>query len=1016
MALKRKIAKSKEEQLYMLEVFADQVTLSPEIIDINKDNLLVCVRFVDLPEYEISVPQSKENDNNKSPADSKFGKSCLFAKTPNSLIRALRWSPMYLDLYRKDVACSNKNGAFLGTAKVSLPTCMCKHVIASQNDTNGLSTPCTVKDSFDVTDSSGKTSGNIAVVLRLSCFGSSIIEQFSLSGKSFMLEDSPLQKFLCPYILPESSKVEKDPKDESGLDKSLLKRPDSSPRIPMDHPAFKTLTMAEKLNDPKYRELIYKAYPDEPTCSCLPKDRSIHPMICPSGCTYPCCMKLRNPDILLKDENKRVEDPLVNTYCVDNTLSALYVLKQDSSSSKPTRLKGGGEIEQIYLDPSSFRWINYDTDHPWYNEKHNMESRLEGGGEDRDMSSCSCSGGPVMVSAQATSRDNDVIPIFDACTPRITSTGTTPGCICPGKDAKFPRGAAKCMKSPCLGIDCLIRAFKDAQDFVDSIGKVPGLPGLGLMDPSESPYFGRDINKDYVPPDRLASKRKIPHGTSQPAVATTTPTCTAPCSIKPMDDMRPHVVAYSPSIARGIVPPRLGIVREAIPVLPEAGLPTAPVKHRKKEEKKDEKTDKQKELEATSSALMDSEVGPCGEPRCKSRKKKPPDNGSATQSSTHVFSKTRTGVKRAAAIAPKARRKTKKGSKRDLKRRSPHSKQDNLTVHASIHDQHHDAKTVTRRSARERSLGPGGDRYVAGSGIMTSQPAFPVSRRVMRYVYFVGDYYPGIHFGHRDCIDIPMRVPANMGWLWNTMDKAGKLKPRIGWRPGAIGRYLYEMLQDAKDVSMDEIEEEKAGIERSDRARADRGKVDRGRADRGRTDRGRLDRVKIDRGKTDRTRIIERARSAPSRPKSGTRRQRAGRTMSYQSMQKQSKMEGEDEGSGSPPTLHIHRKDGTYYVTMYPIRQETSAEPRLSEPMKPLQFKIVKNKDDASITSSSTASDMEIEFSPPAAVTRYRKKPDVVHVDTQVRQQEIIDAYKAEEFRRKARRGPRREKKLKKES
>lgn len=84
--------------------------------------------------------------------------------------------------------------------------------------------------------------------------------------------------------------------------------------------------------------------------------------------------------------------------------------------------------------------------------------------------------------------------------------------------------------------------------------------------------------------------------------------------------------------------------------------------------------------------------------------------------------------------------------------------------------------------------------------------------------------------------------------------------------------------------------------------------------------------------------------------------------------------------------------------------------------MKPLQFKIVKNKDDASITSSSTASDMEIEFSPPAAVTRYRKKPDVVHVDTQVRQQEIIDAYKAEEFKRKARRGPRREKKLKKES
>lgn len=133
-------------------------------------------------------------------------------------------------------------------------------------------------------------------------------------------------------------------------------------------------------------------------------------------------------------------------------------------------------------------------------------------------------------------------------------------------------------------------------------------------------------------------------------------------------------------------------------------------------------------------------------------------------------------------------------------------------------------------------------------------------------------------------------------------------------------------------------------------------------------------------------------------------------------MQKQTKMEGEEEGPEAPPTLHIHRKDGTYYVTMYPIKQETSTEPTLSTPMKPLQFKIVKNKDDDTDATSSTASDMEIEFSPPAAVTRYRKKPDVVHVDTQVRQQEIIDAFKAEEFKKKSRRGVRREKKLKKES
>ncbi|CAD1480300.1 unnamed protein product [Heterotrigona itama] len=1024
MALKDEIIKSKEEQLYMLEVFVDQVTLNPEVPDINVKDLLVRVRFVDLPEYEISVPQRKEavDQGHGSSENVEFRKSCLFAKTPSCLIRAIRWSPVYLDLYRKDVACSNKNGAFLGTAKLSLPACMCKQVIATQNNSNDLSAPCIVKNSFDITDSNGETCAKIMVILRLSCFGSAIVEQFSLNGKSFMLEDSPLQKFLCPYIFPKSSKFEKDSKDENAADKPLLKRPESPPRIPMGHPAFKTLTTAEKLNDPKYREMIYSAYPNEPTCYCLPKDRSTHPMICPSGCTY--CTKLRNPDILSKEGNKRVEDTLSNTYCVNDFLPALHTLKQDSPCNKPSRLKGGGDVEQIYIDPITFRWIDYDVDYAWYDEKHNMGTRLVGGGEEKDMSNCSCSGSPVPVlPRKATFRDNDVVPIFDACTPRITSTGATPTCICPGKDAKFPRGAAKCMKSPCPGIDCLIRAFRDAQDFVDSIGKVPGLPGLGLMDPSESPYFGRDIDKDYVPPDRPALKKKSPHGILQVAATqAATPACTAPCSIKLIDDMRPHVAPYSPPITRGIVPPRLGIVREAIPVLPEAGLTTAPVKHRKKEEKKDEKTDKQKELEVTSPVLMDSEVGPCGEPRCKSRRRKPQDNSSVTLSTTHISSKTRTGVKRAAA-SPKARHKTKKGPKRELKRRDPQSKHDDLSVRASDHpyrdtrswhSEKANSKKREKEKAREKSLGPGGDRHVPESTV-TSQSPIPVSRRIMRYVYFVGDYYPGIHFGHRNCIDIPMRVPANMGWLWNTMDTATKLKPRIGWRPGAIGRYLYEMLQDAKEISIEELEEEKARIDRAERRRTDRGRADRGRIDRGRVDRGRIDRVKIDRGKIDRGRMVERARSAPSRSKSTARRQRTGRTMSYQSMQKQSKMEGEEEGPESPPTLHIHRKDGTYYVTMYPIRQETSTEPRLSEPMKPLQFKIVKNKDDASDTSSSTASDMEIEFSPPAAVTRPRKKPDVIHVDTQVRQQEILDAYKTEDFKKKSRRITRREKKVKKD-
>ena len=66
------------------------------------------------------------------------------------------------------------------------------------------------------------------------------------------------------------------------------------------------------------------------------------------------------------------------------------------------------------------------------------------------------------------------------------------GCGCFGKRGVGLDSGGTCSKKPCMGIDCLIKAFKETQEFVDSIGKVPGLAGLGLMDPSESPYFGRE--------------------------------------------------------------------------------------------------------------------------------------------------------------------------------------------------------------------------------------------------------------------------------------------------------------------------------------------------------------------------------------------------------------------------------------------------------------------------------------------------------------------------------------------
>ena len=82
-----------------------------------------------------------------------------------------------------------------------------------------------------------------------------------------------------------------------------------------------------------------------------------------------------------------------------------------------------------------------------------------------------------------------------------TATPDRTGCGCFGKRGQGLNSGGTCSKKACTGIDCLIKSFKDLQEFVDSIGKVPGLAGLGLMDPSESPYFGRaeDISNTCSP-------------------------------------------------------------------------------------------------------------------------------------------------------------------------------------------------------------------------------------------------------------------------------------------------------------------------------------------------------------------------------------------------------------------------------------------------------------------------------------------------------------------------------------
>ncbi|XP_034952207.1 uncharacterized protein [Chelonus insularis] len=436
--------------------------------------------------------------------------------------------------------------------------------------------------------------------------------------------------------------------------------------------------------------------------------------------------------------------------------------------------------------------------------ENNICERMRGGGVNKELEKLSIS--PISPTK---------ISIKDFCKPNHEEN--QPGCGCYGKsEAITMKSGLGCINTPCIDIDCLIQKLKEAQEFVNSLGKVPGIQGLGLMDPADSPYFNRNCqNLDTTYTNKQLSLSN--------------------------EQKQSNLVEYD----------------ESVPI-----------------EKKEVK------------------YGPCGKVTCMSKKAnfeddvlQFPDLSSTQNSSLKNIKKT------------KLQKNKSKSSKK-------HS------------------KTVSKSQSLD--LRPN---YVH------------ISKKIMK---LVNSTRPRFYYGHKSCVDVRMRVPGNMGWLWNTRETIGKLKPQVGWKPGAISRNAWNSLEDAK-------------IERTSEDMRDR----------------------------------------PSTPVRGKRAKGTKRKHLFFPSKHYWGQRARDDEYQLPPTLHIHRKTGDYYVTFYPINKELINKPEEQQTIKPLHFHIRKNKNlDFSDDSSSTASDMEIEFSPPAATTRYQKKVDTRDVDTLVYQNDITESIK----------------------
>ncbi|XP_044264730.1 uncharacterized protein LOC123011389 [Tribolium madens] len=201
-----------------------------------------------------------------------------------------------------------------------------------------------------------------------------------------------------------------------------------------------------------------------------------------------------------------------------------------------------------------------------------------------------------------------------------------------------------------------------------------------------------------------------------------------------------------------------------------------------------------------------------------------------------------------------------------------------------------------------------------------------------RFVYTIGDKYPGVHIGHKECVLPGYNVPPRMGWLWNIFTPCLRLKPRRGWRPGAISKIVAERIRkhrEAQGLHMLELKDFRRG-------------------------------------------------------KKGGGAYESGTSINIQ----------------PKPTLHIKKHDGCYWITMNPLKDPHTLVENESPYMDctPMQFKIVKNKkegeegykscfcDGEENEESSSESELEIEFTPPAGIIhpeRFKRKRNVVHCDTQ---------------------------------
>lgn len=198
MACPAVLPKTSDDGLFLLEVLIDKVRFAKSSSYDKNLKISIVIQCVFVDPFEISADEPGCNaswTDDSHVVTLNIGKSCLFSLKEQDIFTAMRTFPIKIMLYTALPCGCPPHRIFLGETTID----MTKEFVQARNkyleDPNNVSYQA-LRDSFCIIGADGVETGEIAMFLRISCFGKLIVTRF--------------QGFACPTPLNPQAPASRD--------------------------------------------------------------------------------------------------------------------------------------------------------------------------------------------------------------------------------------------------------------------------------------------------------------------------------------------------------------------------------------------------------------------------------------------------------------------------------------------------------------------------------------------------------------------------------------------------------------------------------------------------------------------------------------------------------------------------------------------------------------------------------------------------------------------------------------